>query len=711
MAGTLQKIQGRRDAQEKKGLNRILLAGLVLYTVLSSLYFFGGQELSSPILISYLIGYFVLLAVALYQFLFNKAYAPYGFIWLGAIGLSILVQMTGGLDSPARYLYILLIAAAAFQIKKHAYGISAVVLSMDVINMLLSGHSSMQILSALGLDAALGVMLILFVPVLSRLKRHAETSRERYRRLLADARAVDPLSRHRSIETLSAEGLELSNVSFAVSREAGFKGLIDIIAGLVPAHTYAVFANDGNSDVFTLRCIKSESRHTVPEGRLEVVRGRGLIGICFDKDQPQYLAELAVSSKSLGYYTQDLPIRSFLFVPVLQGDMTIGGVVLDSLEKDAFSPEDQDLLMRFSPFFGQIMEKVRISQELDLRAKIAHALHYMSTILNSSLELSEVLEKLTVEMKKIVPYEACAFVIFNDDGQATIAAQLGYAASCTGLLFHVSQSAVINQMLEQWRTRKATEPYDFPDLGGRGRDIAMFPFKEMQGDFRSMYCQPLAGRDKFFGAFVMACRHANAFARHHKDFVATLMNQVAAVIDNTDLHRRVKDMALTDGLTGLLNHRTFMEKLDEEFRRLDRETTLSFSILLLDIDYFKKVNDTYGHPVGDQALRHVASIIRSQVRNIDFVARYGGEEFAVGMVNASSREAEGLAERIRKAVANSVVTAGRNAISITVSIGVASIYQGCKRKEDLIALADEALYEAKRGGRNMVQVAKGSGQA
>lgn len=687
-------------------MNRILLAGLVLYTVLSGLYFFRGQELSSLIFIAYLIGYFVLITVALYRALFSNGYAPYVFIWLSAIGLSSLVQITGGIDSPARYLYILLIAAAAFQKKKHAYGISAVVLSIDAANVIFSGLSSARIFSALGLDATLGVTTILIAPGFSRLKRHAETSRERYRRLLADARAVDPLSQYRSIETLSPKGRELSNVSFAVSREAGFRKLIDIIYGIVPAHTYAVFVCDGNPDVFTLRCIKSESRHTVPEGSLDVVRGKGLIGICFDKNQPQYLEELAVSSKSLGYYTQDLPIRSFLFVPVTQADKTIGGIVLDSLEKKAFTKEVQDLLRRFSQFFGQIMEKVRISQELDLRAKIAHALHYMSTILNSSLDLSEVFERLTVEMKKVVPYEACAFLLYSDDGQMSIAAQLGYASSCTGQSFHVSQSAVFNQMLEQWRTRKSTEPYDFPDLGGRGRDIAMFPFKAMQGDFISMYCQPLSARDKFFGAFVMACRHANAFARHQKDFVATLMNQVAAVIDNTDLHRRVKDMALRDGLTGLLNHRTFMEKLDEEFRRLDRGTTLQFSILLLDIDYFKKVNDTYGHPVGDQVLRHIVSIIRSQVRNIDFVARYGGEEFAVGMVNASSREAESLAERIRKAVANSVVTVGRNAISITVSIGLASIYRGCKRKEDLIALADEALYEAKRGGRNRVQVAK-----
>ena len=158
-------------------------------------------------------------------------------------------------------------------------------------------------------------------------------------------------------------------------------------------------------------------------------------------------------------------------------------------------------------------------------------------------------------------------------------------------------------------------------------------------------------------------------------------------------------MAHTDGLTGLLNHRTFMDKLDEEFKRLDRDEELHFSLLLLDIDFFKKVNDEHGHPVGDVALKTIAGIIREMARGIDFVARYGGEEFIVGMVGAGSQGAQMMAERIRKAVEQTTIEAGRITLKRTVSIGVATYLRGCAKKETLIAQTDQALYHAKHTGR------------
>jgi diguanylate cyclase (GGDEF)-like protein len=164
-------------------------------------------------------------------------------------------------------------------------------------------------------------------------------------------------------------------------------------------------------------------------------------------------------------------------------------------------------------------------------------------------------------------------------------------------------------------------------------------------------------------------------------------------------------MARTDGLTGLLNHRTFMEKLNDEYKRLERDPR-PFSILLVDIDLFKKVNDTYGHPVGDVALARVAGALKDVVRGSDFVARYGGEEFAVGMVDADSRGAHQMAERVRKIVENTTIIVGRIEFKVTLSIGVASFPLDTKKPEELIGFADEALYHAKRTGRNRVCIYK-----
>jgi len=170
------------------------------------------------------------------------------------------------------------------------------------------------------------------------------------------------------------------------------------------------------------------------------------------------------------------------------------------------------------------------------------------------------------------------------------------------------------------------------------------------------------------------------------------------------MHRNIRDLARNDGLTGLLNHRTFMEKLSEEYKRIDREPR-PFSILLMDIDKFKNVNDTYGHPVGDVAIKAVAKVLKDTVRNTDFVARYGGEEFTIGMVDTSSKGAEQMAERVRKIMEKTVVTrVGGKDLMITLSIGVSSFPDDTRNTADLVAMADNALYQAKRSGRNRVSL-------
>lgn len=706
MERALPQIQGRRDAQEKQGLKKILLFGLIFYTAMSCLGLFLADGLASPFLIPYLIGYLALLFIASYAALFRNTHLPvYHFLWLAAIGLNLIVQVSGGPASPARFVYILLVAGAVFLSPLQTYGIAAIVLVIEAANLYAAGAGRPEWLSFSGFGASLSVMAAFMAPAVERIKKHARLSRERYRKLIADAQAVDPLSTESGKELLSAEMLQAANISSAVEREGSFKSLIDIIYELVPAHTYAVFVTDKNDGMFTLRAIRSASRHVAPVGTVHVSRGSGLIGICLEKDGPQYLPELVIPARSLGYYTHDVPVKSFIAIPIRQGEKTVGAFVLDSLEPNDFSPDMQDQLARFAPFFSQIIEKIRISRELDLRARYATALHRMSAVLNSSFELSDILSRLSAEMNGVVPYDCCAFALYHEESdEMVIAAQYGYDPKAAGVRFPVVESAVMNQMFMQWKGRSVTEPYDFPDLGARGMEKTLFPVKEMQCVVRSLYCLPLVARDKFIGVFVMAGAGPDAFARHHKDFIETLMNQVSVVIDNVVMHNRIRDMATTDGLTGLLNHRTFMEKLDEEFRRLARDPGQIFSLLLLDIDHFKAVNDTYGHPVGDVVLKGVASIIREMVRSVDFVARYGGEEFAVGMVGAKEGDARTMGERIRKAVENATISAGRHRLKVTLSIGVAQYSIECPKREDLVARTDEALYEAKRTGRNRVCV-------
>jgi diguanylate cyclase (GGDEF)-like protein len=166
--------------------------------------------------------------------------------------------------------------------------------------------------------------------------------------------------------------------------------------------------------------------------------------------------------------------------------------------------------------------------------------------------------------------------------------------------------------------------------------------------------------------------------------------------------KALEDLSVQDGLTGLFNYREFHRRLTEEVQR-SRRYGRPFSLLILDIDDFKAVNDTYGHLAGDETLRALAALIRREVRPVDEVARYGGEEFAILLPETSGPGAFAMAERIRDIIAtHPLPIAAERTVALTVSIGTATYPEDADAEERLIAAADHALYTAKNGGRNRV---------
>jgi two-component system cell cycle response regulator len=165
-------------------------------------------------------------------------------------------------------------------------------------------------------------------------------------------------------------------------------------------------------------------------------------------------------------------------------------------------------------------------------------------------------------------------------------------------------------------------------------------------------------------------------------------------------------LAITDALTGLPNRRYLTNHLNAHIGREGRSTK-PLAVMMVDIDHFKAVNDTYGHPVGDEVLRTVANRLSRELRGYDTVARWGGEEFAVVLPDAGPAAAAGVAERLRSAVGSHAVavSAAIGEIKVTVSIGVAIEERGRTTGQELLAAADAALYEAKRTGRNRVSIA------
>jgi two-component system, cell cycle response regulator len=183
--------------------------------------------------------------------------------------------------------------------------------------------------------------------------------------------------------------------------------------------------------------------------------------------------------------------------------------------------------------------------------------------------------------------------------------------------------------------------------------------------------------------------------------LAVIANQVAIALENGFLYRKMETMATTDGLTGLTNHRTFQQRFADLLERAARHGH-RVALLLCDVDHFKKVNDTYGHPIGDEVLRRVARVLQEVPRKIDIPARYGGEEFAVLLDNVDVAQAKQVAERIRIEISRVVVESEKGPLSVTESIGIAAFPDDGKDRATLIERADLALYHAKHTGRNRV---------
>lgn len=213
---------------------------------------------------------------------------------------------------------------------------------------------------------------------------------------------------------------------------------------------------------------------------------------------------------------------------------------------------------------------------------------------------------------------------------------------------------------------------------------------------------PIRFAGKLGGLIVLARNASEKIDSKEEDFFKVVVKQAFIIMENSWLYNKVKNLAVTDSLTGIYNHGFLYECLCKEYARAERYR-LPLSFLMLDMDYFKKVNDSYGHPQGDTVLCKISHILRNNIRVCDTIGRYGGEEFSIILPESKLEDGVNLAERIRKEVEQYNFGEVNKVIRCTISIGVSSYpCPDVKNLEDLINKADRALYNAKAEGRNRV---------
>lgn len=236
----------------------------------------------------------------------------------------------------------------------------------------------------------------------------------------------------------------------------------------------------------------------------------------------------------------------------------------------------------------------------------------------------------------------------------------------------------------------------------RLRDNFIYKLKELKG-VKEVYVGKQKDGDLSFALDNESGEYVNIklSSNEVKKYCDILIYQYNLCVERIKLYNKMKHLSIFDSLTEIPNRRFFMRRFYEEFDRCKR-FSLKLSLLMCDIDFFKKINDTYGHTVGDIVLREVARIIKERVREVDFVSRYGGEEFAVLLPETDKAAAIMVGSRLVRAVALERLRIFDEMLSVSISVGVASFPQNTFHSDMLIEIADKALYKAKQEGRNRV---------
>ncbi len=218
-----------------------------------------------------------------------------------------------------------------------------------------------------------------------------------------------------------------------------------------------------------------------------------------------------------------------------------------------------------------------------------------------------------------------------------------------------------------------------------------------------LICLPVKGRESFLGWISLEAKQtSHPFQIHDLRLASIASDLVSLALGNTERYSQTEALAISDELTGVYTRGYFNERLLEEFRKA-RHNGRPFSLVLLDIDHFKKINDAHGHHIGDEVLRWLSRLVMAQARETDFVARYGGEEFVVIMPSTRGDDAFRFTQRLVKTVGGTPFRWGQKSIKVTVSAGVATLSHDVPNEEEMIRRSDEALYAAKKGGRNRVR--------
>gem|GEM_PF-804153 len=389
-------------------------------------------------------------------------------------------------------------------------------------------------------------------------------------------------------------------------------------------------------------------------------------------------------------FTKRIQTISSAAVKLAAGDITVKA-------EAGGTDEIGHLATSFNALADEITDRRANLEEITAsRVKELTALFAVVETISQSLDLTKVLPNvLGCVLDNFSASKGVVVLVDRDDKMLRLAGHRGLSEVSLGKIVSDGQGCTGDVILMKKPIRVSGDEEGEESVPGLEKD-----------EIRSALVVPISVRGEVLGAFGVYSAKKDRFTEKDEALLMAIGSQTGVAVENARLYEQTLDLARMDGLTCMFNRRHLMERLAQEIDRAERYQN-SLSLMILDMDKFKSFNDAYGHIKGDELLKAFSSILKDTVRTSDIAGRYGGEEFCVVLPNTSIKGAALIAERIRKAVEGLAIpmAEGQPAAGRTVSVGVTEFSSG-DSLEKLLAAADAALYRAKDGGRNRVELSQ-----
>ncbi len=458
------------------------------------------------------------------------------------------------------------------------------------------------------------------------------------------------------------------------------EAICDLLQSALTKHYRDVVACQSGAEAYTL-IEQNDYDVIITDLRLPDTSGLDILGFAKTKDPYTEVVMLTgYASLETATLAVNMGAASYIDKPVILADFLLQ--IEKCVASRLFHMKSISLMQQSNEFSPEVRDHLT-----DITS-----LYYFTRKLTLSLEISEIMRITLEETLRKSGGAFCAIAV-NVHGFSEI-----YAMPCSG---DIGPEPVKELFLKYWETA-------FPLLDRKVFEQGVLVptiYKGKQGRTPSLdNCRPVGipmiVTGTAVGTMTVFLDEGQSGKTGEQDFLFIISSIVSSLIDHGYAVLQARQLATTDGLTGIANHRSFHETLSREIARTSRNQG-TMSLIVLDIDDFKKINDTYGHMVGDTVLKDIVCRIRDNIRTIDAFARYGGEEFGIILPDTGRVGAEVLARRITSAISSKPLVCAQHTIRYTASLGIAFyLADQPVTKDELIANADAAMYASKRAGKN-----------